>query len=451
MIKKILLIYISFITLISSSVHHSLVYTASLVKDIAINGSSSPWYLTSSDGILYFLAIDGVSGSELWRSDGTENGTYMVQDYLPGTSFGRNPSYITKIGSHIYFSGFSWSTGNELWITDGTDSGTYTIDVNPGEASSYPRYFTKAGEIIFFNACDYRYCELWKTDGTANGTTLVKDINQSSSWSNSNPTNLVTLGNNIIFLANDGTYNGLWKSDGTSIGTIELSNMTFSSPANITVAGNKAFFSYYKTENGRELGYTDGTIAGTVLLDLCPGTCSSTPDSMVSYNGWLYFVASDGESSSFYRSDGTISGTIKLDFTLGRLLVSGGYLYIAVTEYINESEGYVYLYRCDADFLNTSFVFRTDLYNLLNGFKIVGSENLVYLYYYDQGGVMWVTNGMPDGSIKAYGFNNNAVFNVNNLTPVGDKLFFIGRDNIHFDEIWSLNGPYGIFLPSTKK
>jgi ELWxxDGT repeat protein len=59
--------------------------------------------------------------------------------------------------------------------------------------------------------------ELFLTDGTAAGTTLLKDINTISS---ADPQNLVVVGGVSYFTANDGrTGRELWKSDGTAAGT----------------------------------------------------------------------------------------------------------------------------------------------------------------------------------------------------------------------------------------
>src|SRR5262245_62334599 len=51
-------------------------------------------------------------------------------------------------------------------------------NVNPGTLGSSPGQITAVGDTIFFAARDNNGRELWKTDGTAAGTALVKDINQ---------------------------------------------------------------------------------------------------------------------------------------------------------------------------------------------------------------------------------------------------------------------------------
>ena len=57
--------------------------------------------------------------------------------------------------------------------------------------------------------------ELWKSDGTASGTMMVKDIYSGSDYNP--PYDLTVVGNTLFFSADDGT-NGreLWKSDGTA-------------------------------------------------------------------------------------------------------------------------------------------------------------------------------------------------------------------------------------------
>src|SRR5262245_21717874 len=107
--------------------------------------------------------------------------------------------------------------------------------------------------------------ELWLTDGTAAGTVLVKDIrpNPLPSDSDSNPNSLIAVGGVVYFFASDGSASQLWRTDGTAQGTYALLSAAPAdqSFANLARAGARLFFT-----SAQGLYVSDGTIGGTHLI-----------------------------------------------------------------------------------------------------------------------------------------------------------------------------------------
>ena len=109
-----------------------------MVKDInSGGGDSKPLRLASCLGKLYFCAANGVTGSELWISDGTTSGTQMLKDIYVGAD-SSHPAGFIELGTKVIFSAEDGAPGREVWITDGTLAGTQLLkDITPGAASSY--------------------------------------------------------------------------------------------------------------------------------------------------------------------------------------------------------------------------------------------------------------------------------------------------------------------------
>lgn len=189
--------------------------------------------------LTYFVANDGSSGQELWITDGTETGTRRVKDINPGPS-SSYPGVFQEFNGELYFVADDGVNGEELWKSDGTEAGTILLsDINPGSGyqypygegplQSFPRDFTEHNGVLLFSAEDaVNGAELWRTDGTADGTVLLADIfpgtfdDFGETYPNSsNPTGLVEFNGEVYFAADDGTSGReLWKTDGTDAGTV---------------------------------------------------------------------------------------------------------------------------------------------------------------------------------------------------------------------------------------
>ena len=214
----------------------------------AVNGYSS--LITVARSGAYFRATNGINGTELWFTDATEQGTYMVSDIYPGASESI-PNSLTTIADVVYFSADNGVNGTELWKSDGTDQGTSMImDINPGSGSSVPSHITEAGGIIYFSANDGIVGqELWKTTGLSITTELVKDIRNGSYGSY--PGNFIEYNDKLYFSA--GSFREdweisrieLWTSSGTNETTFRVGQdqELYTNPETITIFGDQLFMS----------------------------------------------------------------------------------------------------------------------------------------------------------------------------------------------------------------
>ena len=252
-----------------------------MVKDIN-NGSddSHPHRLKAVGNTLYFLADDGTHGKELWKSDGTASGTVMVKDINNGSASGisTNPGSstnfeITAVGNTLYFQANDGINGGriveERWnsLRHGDGQGHQKRRL----AASYPDELTVFNNTLYFTAAvtETTAWDLFKTDGTANGTVMVKNLY--GRHRHDAPSHLTTVGNTLYFRADDGT-NGdeLWKSDGTASGTVMFKDINSgsgsSNPVQLTAVGNTLYFGANDGINGSELWKSDGTASGTVMV-----------------------------------------------------------------------------------------------------------------------------------------------------------------------------------------
>jgi ELWxxDGT repeat protein len=290
-----------------------------LVKDIYPGASgpypynSSPNFLTDVNGTLFFIANDGTTGNELWKSDGTAAGTVLVKDINPGPE-GSRSVFLTDVNGTLFFNANDGANGYELWKSDGTEAGTVLVkDIWPGAvgpipASSVPANLTDVNGTLYFQCNDGSHGdELWKSDGTEAGTVLIKDINLGMiglAPAGSYPENLTDVNGTLFFIATDGaTGNELWKSDGTEAGTVLIKDIhpgaIGSYPSLLTNVNGTLSFSAVDGANGYELWESDGTAAGTVLVkDINPGAIGSFPDKLTNVNGTLFFSATDGTTGN---------------------------------------------------------------------------------------------------------------------------------------------------------
>jgi len=409
------------------------------VKDIHPGFGSGPTgdaYLTVGD-ILYFTAeSDNLNGSELWRSDGTEAGTYMVKDI--------NPTGSSRISKMVYYNGkliFNAQNntyGNELWSSDGTAAGTGIIaDILPGVGSFLSGDIVIANNMVYFTAGNNTTGkELWKTDGTAVGTSMVKDIGPSNGISIDDK---LTVFNNIIyFIANDGIHGlELWKSDGSAAGTSMVKDIFTGNGSGTYEWHGAATSSYlvfvaYTPATGYALWRSDGTESGTTMLRALQASSGGFLQqiSFASFEEKIYFTENDGTGEEVWVTDGTSLGTHVLKNTgnesndIENLTAVEGYLFFTA----KGLSDYATVWKSDGTEEGTSELVQINL-NHIGHPEFVAFNGTVFFtgYAEDTGNELWTTNGTSANTHIFEDFNQSASSSPESFTELNGQLLFTAQ------------------------
>jgi ELWxxDGT repeat protein len=338
-----------------------------LLKDINSGPSNSlpRDFLPVGGGRFVFSAEDAATGNELWVTDGTTEGTHLLREFRPGPGHGDPALGLALGGGKVLFSANSLSSGRELWVTDGTASGTRLLaDIRPGNAGSYPDFVRAigGGKAVFvvvdgtttaswlsdgtgpppgLDYFDPFHEELWITDGTPEGTQLVKDFGTGRSVTG--PPRYLTAvgGGRVVFAAEDPALGReLWVTDGTADGTRVLKDINPDAASSYpfgfyAIAGGKAVFSVLDAQSNAVLWITDGTEAGTVLWsDMFPAAIAPADFGTIVPNTSPTLgtpladqSATAGTAFSFTVPAGTFADADATDWlTLSATLADGGAL-----------------------------------------------------------------------------------------------------------------------------
>lgn len=233
-----------------------------------------PQYLTAGRDKLYFaINYDVVA---LWMSDGTAQGTAVVKNFTSDVKGLNFISELTAVDKQVFFVADRAPNGNQLWVSNGTSKGTQPVKTLAGapwgDPSAQHNYGSVAlgKSLLFFQfypdtSTTPKHTELWKSDGTASGTVLLKDLGVNS-----------TVGERLV-------------------------------------VGNTFYFTAYERNSGTELWKSDGTAAGTQLVrDITPGVDSSNPSDFRTDGTLLYFTATVNSHKTLWKSDGSEAHTVLL-------------------------------------------------------------------------------------------------------------------------------------------
>jgi ELWxxDGT repeat protein len=240
---------------------------------VLIKEFSTALIFTELNGNLLLVASDGVSGNELWITDGTSGGTFILKDINVGsrgsgieTAAGR----FAKLDNKLFFVADDFVNGEELWVTEGTQESTNMVaDIRSGFAGSDPRELRQFGnQLIFFASDGSVGPRLWISDGSSSGTTKIKPSGATLDSYSCPEGRLIVLDDKVLFCAGFSPQGAeLWIIDGTTGGTVLLKDLNpsgSSSPSFLMEIGSNAFF--IATVDNEELWVTDGSDQGTIQL-----------------------------------------------------------------------------------------------------------------------------------------------------------------------------------------
>jgi ELWxxDGT repeat protein len=342
--------------------------------------SPDPAILPVAGGVTYFAAYDGVHGSELWRGNpaGAAVGAQLVADTVPG-GLGSNPIDLTLgADGSVYFSGTptgltttrslyrlppggvpqlvagagaipTWLTAFKsllYFVAKDTDDSYYLYRYDPATPAAAAKVMVGgkpllatgipvvAGGYLYVSAkTDTTGYEPYRTDGTAAGTVLLRDVYTGTG--DSFPTDFTAVGPTVYFAATSAAAGReLWKTDGTPAGTVPAADLTAGS-------ASTAFGAMYAS-NG--ILYYGGTSLTRYDPSATPVTAvvsdaGNAKDYVTLGDGKFYFIGTVAGTSNLaaYRTDGTPGNAVRLTgpgtadptFAPAGLHVAGGRVYIA--------------------------------------------------------------------------------------------------------------------------
>jgi ELWxxDGT repeat protein len=245
---------------------------ARLVRDIhpeRLSRGSQPHSLAAFGDIVMFFADDAVHGFELWRSDGTSDGTFLVADINPGRADSApfRDQRMVAVGGVLYFPANDGVHGSELWRTDGTPAGTRLVeDVNPGPLGSGPLPVRAAGRLFNF-AHDGTQFALRVFDERSGRSEVLQALSVPNSFTL--PKDFADAAGFLIFTSCDDHGCEPWASDGTPMGTRRSADIAFGAASSFPG-------SYTPFDSQLLLAASDG-VHGSELWSIplgTPATCS---------------------------------------------------------------------------------------------------------------------------------------------------------------------------------
>jgi len=161
---------------------------------------------------MFFRFDDDEWDVEVWVSDGTVEGTFLVKDVNPDTTSW--PNELTDVDGTLFFTAENPEHGRLLWVSDGTEEGTHCVtDNSVYSLNDYPvKLYNFNGRLMFWMNDGIHGMELWSTNGDEDSTYMVTDLYEGPEGSIYDWTTVMAhIDDTLFFTARDSLHgNELW-------------------------------------------------------------------------------------------------------------------------------------------------------------------------------------------------------------------------------------------------
>ncbi len=411
----------------------------------------------SGAGFLGGLAYFGAShlkrpASELWSTDGSAGAAHRVtvlRRFAPGS----NPLF-QPFRDGVLMQAYAASEPYRLWNSDGTPEGTVLLDGFPPDASrSAAGFLPQVGSLQFFLA--YRQSgrpesplsiELWRTDGSARGTRGIAGLKRDEFIGPA-----IAWAGRLLFVV--GNFGGCswWSSDGTAPGTRQILPPMpgVRCPTAVADLGSRFLF-IARVGAGRyfvpQVFVSDGTPAGTRRISAIQGAREALyADQPVKIGGTVYFriFSSPDPQVELWQTDGA-SRTRRVSLLIepGDLYPFQGSLYF--TAILPNGRG---LFRVSPGSGSPIALARISPLPEAASFSppvqlAAAGDHLLFLGSDPEHGTeLWSTDGTPAGTRRLRDLQPGpASSGPQGLISAGDRVFFSADDGVHGRELWESDG-----------
>ncbi|MEL6560242.1 MAG: Ig-like domain-containing protein [Bacteroidota bacterium] len=327
--------------------------------------------------------------------------------------------------------------GKELWVTDGTEAGTSLVaDLRTGDASSSPSFFFEYNGIMYFSANAGSGNVLFSSDGTAAGT---------SATGGDFVFNPVEFGG-LIYYVNTTDGNGLYQFDGTTQENVADAGSGVEALVGAVFIpfGDKLLcYMDYSTDEatvGRELyEYDPSTDRFTLIKDITGDDSDAGISNFTILGSEVYFEALSG----LWKTDGTEAGTIEISAVATASIggVNNVYAWNDLLFFEGDDGTGDQLWKYDPvqdAVTNLSNISGTNTNHDPSDYVPAGG----FLYYRgedaeDTDGHLWRTDGTAVEQL------DNTIKDVDDMVLLGDQLLFEGDNGMTGNEL------FGYAIPTT--